>query len=235
MNIINDIIDKLNSSLIVEGRWKLLVMGLGNTLKIAFFALIIGVALGTLAAVIKVAAAMNKKNKVLKVLDFFCNIYINVIRGTPMVVQLMIMYYVILVSCTNAVLVAIISFGLNSGAYVAEIMRAGIQAVDKGQTEAGRSLGLNAVTTMKSIILPQAIKNILPALANEFITLLKETSVAGYVAINDLTKAGDRIRYSTYDPFTALLIVAGVYLVLVLGLTRVFGSIERRLRRSDSR
>lgn len=235
MNFINDIIDKLNSALIVEGRWKLLVMGLGNTLKIALFALIIGVVLGTLVAVIKVAASMNRKNNVLSVLDFFCNIYIGVIRGTPMVVQLMIMYYVILVSCTNAVFVATISFGLNSGAYVAEIMRAGIQAVDKGQTEAGRSLGLSAATTMKSIILPQAVKNILPALANEFITLLKETSVAGYVAINDLTKAGDRIRYSTYDPFTALLIVAGVYLILVLGLTRVFSIIERRLHRSDSR
>ena len=226
-DIFKDIIDKLNTALIVEGRWKMLLGGLGNTLVIAFFALIIGVILGIIVAVIKVAASMNKKSKILAVLDFLSNIYINLIRGTPVVVQLMIMYYVILVSTTNSVLVAIISFGLNSGAYVAEIMRAGIQAVDKGQTEAGRSLGLSSLVTMKEIVLPQAIKNILPALANEFITLLKETSIAGYVAISDLTKAGDRIRYSTYDPFTALLIVAGIYLVLVLGLARLFSMLEK--------
>lgn len=234
-DIFKDIIDKLNTALIVEGRWKMLLGGLGNTLVIAFFALIIGVILGIIVAVIKVAASMNKKSKILAVLDFLSNIYINLIRGTPVVVQLMIMYYVILVSTTNSVLVAIISFGLNSGAYVAEIMRAGIQAVDKGQTEAGRSLGLSSLVTMKEIVLPQAIKNILPALANEFITLLKETSIAGYVAISDLTKAGDRIRYSTYDPFTALLIVAGIYLVLVLGLARLFSMLEKRLRRSENR
>jgi ABC-type amino acid transport system permease subunit len=144
------------------------------------------------------------------------------------------MYFVIFVSVTNAVFIAIISFGLNSGAYVAEIMRAGIMAVDKGQTEAGRSLGLSVAQTMKSIILPQAIKNILPALGNEFITLLKETSVAGYVAIQDLTKAGDRIRFSTYDPFIPLIVVALIYLVIVLGLTWILGKFERRLAKSDN-
>lgn len=223
------------NTMIVDDRWKMLVGGLKNTLIIAFFALLIGVAIGTLVAIVKVMAVMNNKSKLLRFLNFICNIYINIIRGTPVVVQLLIMYFVIFVSVTNAVFIAIISFGLNSGAYVAEIMRAGILAVDKGQTEAGRSLGLSGAQTMKSIVLPQAIKNILPALCNEFITLLKETSIAGYVAIQDLTKAGDRIRFSTYDPFIPLIVVALIYLVIVLGLTWVIGKFERRLAKSDNR
>jgi His/Glu/Gln/Arg/opine family amino acid ABC transporter permease subunit len=222
-------------TMIKDNRWLMLVSGLKNTLIIAFFALIIGVVIGTLVAIIKVMQVMNPKSKLLRFFGFLCNIYINIIRGTPVVVQLLIMYFVIFVSVTNAVLIAIISFGLNSGAYVAEIMRAGIMAVDKGQTEAGRSLGLSVTQTMKSIILPQAIKNILPALGNEFITLLKETSIAGYVAIQDLTKAGDRIRFSTYDPFTPLIVVASIYLVIVLGLTWILGKFERRLAKSDNR
>lgn len=223
------------NTMIVDDRWKMLIGGLKNTLIIAFFALLIGVAIGTLVAIIKVMAVMNNKSKLLRFLNFICNIYINIIRGTPVVVQLLIMYFVIFVSVTNAVFIAIISFGLNSGAYVAEIMRAGILAVDKGQTEAGRSLGLSGAQTMKSIVLPQAIKNILPALCNEFITLLKETSIAGYVAIQDLTKAGDRIRFSTYDPFIPLIVVALIYLIIVLGLTWVIGKFERRLAKSDNR
>lgn len=223
------------NTMIVDDRWMMLVGGLKNTLIIAFFALLIGVIIGTLVAIIKVMAVMNNKSKLLRFLNFICNIYINLIRGTPVVVQLLIMYFVIFVTVTNAVFIAIISFGLNSGAYVAEIMRAGILAVDKGQTEAGRSLGLSGAQTMKSIVLPQAIKNILPALGNEFITLLKETSIAGYVAIQDLTKAGDRIRFSTYDPFIPLIVVAFIYLVIVLGLTWVIGKFERRLAKSDNR
>ncbi|MHB1151288.1 MAG: amino acid ABC transporter permease [Eubacteriales bacterium] len=223
------------NTMIVDDRWKMLVGGLKNTLIIAFFALLIGVAIGTLVAIIKVMAVMNNKSKLLRFLNFICNIYINIIRGTPVVVQLLIMYFIIFVSVTNAVFIAIISFGLNSGAYVAEIMRAGILAVDKGQTEAGRSLGLSGAQTMKSIVLPQAIKNILPALCNEFITLLKETSIAGYVAIQDLTKAGDRIRFSTYDSFIPLIVVALIYLIIVLGLTWVIGKFERRLAKSDNR
>jgi len=227
--------DQFYNTIIKDSRYMLLADGLKNTAIIAFFALIIGVAIGTVVAIIKVLSAMKPSSKLLKFLSFICDIYINIIRGTPVVVQLLIMYFVIFVSVTNAVLIAILTFGFNSGAYVAEIMRAGIMAVDKGQTEAGRSLGLSGAVTMKEIVLPQAIKNILPALANEFITLLKETSIAGYVAIQDLTKAGDRIRFSTYDPFLPLIIVALIYLVIVLGLTWLFGKFEKVLRKSDSR
>ena len=227
--------DRFYNTMIVDNRWHMLLEGLGNTLVIALFSLVIGVAVGIVVAIIKVAATLNRKSKLLKAFDFICNIYITIIRGTPVVVQLLIMYFVIFVSVTNAVLIAIISFGLNSGAYVAEIMRAGILAVDRGQTEAGRSLGLSGMQTMRTIILPQAIKNILPALGNEFITLLKETSIAGYIAIQDLTKAGDRIRFSTYDPFMPLIIVALIYLVMVIGLTKLLSAAERRLRKSDSR
>jgi His/Glu/Gln/Arg/opine family amino acid ABC transporter permease subunit len=234
-NFFTSLGNQFYDTMIKDNRWLMLVDGLEKTLIISFFALIIGVVLGTFVAIIKVMQYMNPKSKLLRFFGLICNIYINVIRGTPVVVQLLIMYFVVFVSVTNAVLVAIVSFGLNSGAYVAEIMRAGIMAVDKGQTEAGRSLGLSGAQTMKSIILPQAIKNILPALCNEFITLLKETSVAGYVAIQDLTKAGDRIRFSTYDPFIPLIVVALVYLAIVLGLTHIIGKFERRLAKSDNR
>lgn len=229
------LIDQFSSTFIAENRWLLLVDGLGTTLLISFFALIIGVVLGTLVAIIKVSAALKPHSVILKILEPICSIYINLIRGTPMVVQLLIMYFVVFVSVTNAIVIAIFAFGINSGAYVAEIMRAGIMAVDKGQTEAGRSLGLGEFETMKSIVMPQAIKNILPALCNEFITLLKETSIAGYIAIEDLTKAGDMIRFSTYDAFMPLIAVAAVYLILVLGLAWIVGKFERRLARSDNR
>ncbi len=226
---------QLYTSLIADRRWLMLLNGLKTTLIIAFFAVIIGVAIGTIVAIVKVSSAMNPRSKFWKVLNFLSNIYINVIRGTPMVVQLLIAYFIIFISVTNAVVIAIFAFGLNSGAYVAEIMRAGIMAVDRGQTEAGRSLGLSGAQTMKSIVLPQAVKNILPALGNEFITLLKETSIAGYVAIQDLTKAGDRIRFSTYDAFVPLLIVAAIYLVMVLGLSALVGRLERHLSKGDRR
>jgi len=235
VNIFESLGRQFYNTIIADNRWMLLVDGLKTTLIIAFFACLIGVALGTLVAIVKVCHAMNTKSKLWKALDFICNIYINLIRGTPVVVQLMIMYFVIFISVTNGTIVAIISFGINSGAYVAEIMRAGIMAVDKGQTEAGRSLGLSGAQTMQKIVLPQAVKNILPALANEFITLLKETSIAGYIAIQDLTKAGDRIRYATYDAFMPLIVVAAIYLVLVLGLTALVGKLEKKLAKSDGR
>ena len=166
-------------------------------------------------------------------LNFICKIYLTVIRGTPVVVQLMIMYFIVLVSSNNKVLVAVLAFGFNSAAYVAEIFRSGIMSIDEGQFEAGRSLGFNYVQTMRYIIIPQAFKNVLPALANEFIVLLKETSVAGYVGLVDLTKSGDIIRSRTFQAFMPLIGVAVIYLVMVMFFTWLVGILERRLRDSE--
>jgi ABC-type amino acid transport system permease subunit len=224
---------------IESDRWKYLLDGLGVTLKITFFSLVIGVIIGIVIAIIRSTYDKNGKEMkgfgkiILTVLDMICRVYLTVIRGTPVVVQLMIMYYVILVSSTNQVMVATIAFGMNSGAYVAEIFRSGIMAIDNGQFEAGRSLGFNFVQTMRYIIIPQAFKNVLPALANEFIVLLKETSVAGYVALQDLTKGGDIIRSRTYDAFMPLIGVAIIYLVMVMFFTYLVGILERRLRNSE--
>jgi len=168
------------------------------------------------------------------VLNWIGGVYLTIIRGTPTVVQLLIMYFIIIPSGAP-ILVAILAFGINSGAYVAEVFRGGIQSVDIGQTEAGRSLGLSSAQTMRKIVLPQAIKNCLPAIFNEFITLLKETSISGYVGINDLTRGGDIIRSITYDPYIPLLMIAAIYLVMVVGLTYVQKAIERRLAKSDRR
>ena len=191
----------------------------------------IGVIIGTIVAIMKVAASQNKK---LKPLDVICNIYLTVIRGTPVVVQLLIFYFLILKS-SDGLVVGIVTFGINSGAYVAELMRSGIAAVDPGQMEAGRSLGLSRLQAAWHIVLPQAMKNILPAIGNEMVALLKETAVAGYVAVQDLTRAGNLIRNNTYDAFNPLLLVAVVYLLLVIGMTQLLGLLERRLRRSDQR
>ena len=169
----------------------------------------------------------------LKILNVIAKIYLTVIRGTPVVVQLMIMYYIILASSNNKLLVGMIAFGVNSGAYVAEIVRSGIMSIDPGQFEAGRSLGFNYVQTMRYVIIPQALKNVLPALANEFIVLLKETSVAGYIAMQDLTKGGDIIRGVTYSPFMPLIGVALIYLVMVMFFTFLVNKLERRLRNSE--
>lgn len=227
----NGFIDKFVSNFITGQRWKYIWNGLGSTLQITFFALILGVTLGFLLAMIR--ATYDKTGK-LKVLNFFSHIYITVIRGTPVVVQLLIIMYVIFASVNiNEVLVAIIAFGLNSSAYVAEIFRSGIMSIDKGQFEAGRSLGFNYVQTMVYIIMPQAFKNILPALGNEFIVLLKETSVAGYIAIQDLTKGGDIIRSQTYEPFMPLIGIALIYLTLVLIFSKLVNLLERRLRNSE--
>ena len=169
----------------------------------------------------------------LRLANGFCKLYLTVIRGTPVVVQLMIIYYIIFAASNNGVGIAMLAFGINSGAYVAEIIRGGIMSIDAGQFEAGRSLGLNYTQTMRHIIIPQAFKNVLPALANEFIVLLKETSVAGYVSVLDLTKGGDIIRGRTYSAFMPLIAVALIYLVLVIFFTWLVGRLERRLRSSD--
>jgi len=209
---------------------------------ITVFALIIGVIIGIIIATVrstydKNGEAMKKKGGagyvVLKIANAICNLYLTVIRGTPVVVQLMIMYFVILVNEQNGVIVAIIAFGINSGAYVAEIFRSGIMSIDPGQFEAGRSLGFNYIQTMMHIVIPQAVKVILPTLWNEFIVLVKETSVAGYVGVVDLTKAGDRIRGRTFEAFMPLLAVAIVYLCIVIILTQILKVIERRLRKSE--
>ena len=187
-----------------------------------------------MSAIVKTAYQNNKRNPGLAILNFIVSIYLTVIRGTPTVVQLMIMYFIIWQSGTSLE-VAIAAFGINSGAYLAEVLRSGIQSVDRGQMEAGRSLGLSYPQTMWKIILPQAFKNVAPAIFNEFITLLKETSVAGYVGIQELTKGGDIIRSITYDAVPPLLIVALIYLVIVIGLTQILRVIERRLAQSDLR
>ena len=217
---------------IVKNRYKYIISGLGNTLLITLFAVMIGIVLGTLVALIRVTHNNDKKK--LRFLNAICSIYLTVIRGTPVVVQLLITYYVIYQSADKMV-AAVIAFGINSGAYVAEVIRSGIQSVDKGQIEAGRSLGLNQKTTMIKIVFPQALKNVAPAIFNEFISLLKETSVAGYIGVQDLTKAGDVIRSITYDAYTPLLTVAAVYLLIVMILTRFLTVLERRLSASDIR
>lgn len=224
---------------IQDNRWKYLWEGLGATLQVTFFALLLGVMIGIVVAIIRSTHDKNIKDMrgaskgILKLLDMIARVYLTVIRGTPVVVQLMIMYYVVMVSSTNKVLVATLAFGMNSGAYVAEIFRSGIMSIDNGQFEAGRSLGFNFVQTMRYIIIPQAFKNVLPALANEFIVLLKETSVAGYVALQDLTKGGDIIRSRTYDAFMPLIGVAIIYLAMVMFFTYLVGILERRLRNSE--
>lgn len=223
-----------------DNRWKYLLDGLGITLEITFFALLLGLTIGTVIAIIRSTHDNTIDTMhpgvgrvVLKILNVISKIYLTVIRGTPVVVQLLIMYYIIFATSNNKIIVAVLAFGINSGAYVAEIVRSGIMSIDKGQMEAGRSLGFNYVQTMVSIIIPQAIKNVLPALANEFITLLKETSVSGYIALQDLTKGAYIIIGRTYSAFMPLIAVALVYLILVMFFTWLVGKLERRLRSSD--
>ena len=223
-------LDTLYHTFIVAERYKTLIEGFGKTILITVGALLIGIVIGTIVAIIKVFADRNKK---LKIFDMLCNLYLTVIRGTPVVVQLLISFFIIFVNSKDGTWVAIITFGVNSGAYVAEVIRSGIMAIDSGQTEAGRSLGFSKVQTMWLIILPQAFKNILPAIGNEMIALLKETSVAGYVAVVELTKAGNQIKNTTYDQINPILLVAVVYLVMVVGLTKLLGVFERRLRKNE--
>lgn len=222
---------QLYDNIILNDRWKLYLEGLGDTLLITLGAALIGIVLGSLVAICKVYAAENKK---LKPLDILCDIYLAVIRGTPMMVQLMIFAFIVFASASMdaMIYVAIIAFGINSGAYVAEIVRAGIMAVGKGQSEAGRSLGLTKNMTMRLIVLPQAVKNILPALANEAIVLLKETAIVGYIAIGDITYMASLIRTRTYSP-VPLLVIALVYLLIVMLMTYGMRKLERRLARSE--
>ena len=216
---------------IKDDRWMYIVDGLKVTLLVTFFAVLIGIVIGFLVATVR--STYDKTGK-LKILNILCQIYLTVIRGTPVVVQLLIIYFVIFGNVNiDKIPVAIMAFGFNSGAYVAEIFRSGIMSIDGGQFEAGRSLGFNYVQTMRYIIMPQAFKNVLPALGNEFIVLLKETSVAGYIALQDLTKAGDIIRSRTYDAFMPLIAVALIYLAMVLIFTKLVNMLERRLRNSD--
>ena len=218
-------------NLIKDDRWQYLTGGLKNTLIITLFATLIGIALGLLIAIVR---ATHDKTGKMKFLNGVCQVYLTVIRGTPVVIQLMIFYYCIFVSRVFAgVFVGVIAFGLNSAAYVAEIFRSGIMSIDEGQMEAGRSLGFNYAQTMFYIIMPQAFKNVLPALGNEFIVLLKETSVAGYIALQDLTKGGDIIRSRTYDALMPLMAVAIIYLVMVMIFSKLVSMLERRLRNSD--
>lgn len=216
---------------IQDDRWRYIVDGLGNTLKITLFSVVIGIALGFLVAVIR---STYEKTGGLRFLNLLCRIYLTVIRGTPVLIQLLIIYFVVFGSVKiDKVLVAVMAFGINSGAYVAEIFRSGIMSIDNGQFEAGRSLGFNYRQTMIYIIMPQAFKNVLPALCNEFIVLLKETSVAGYIAIQDLTKGADIIRSRTYSAFMPLIAAAVIYLVMVMIFTYFVQKLERRLRSSD--
>ena len=223
-----------------ENRWKFITTGLSNTIVITFLALIIGVVLGVIIAIVrssydKTYNEMRRgfKKVLLWLSNGICSLYLTVIRGTPVVVQLMVMYYIIFASSRNSLMVAVLSFGINSGAYVAEIVRSGIMSIDQGQFEAGRSLGFDYKATMWHIIIPQAFKNVLPALANEFIVLLKETSVAGYVTIRDLTMGGNIIRAATYSPFMPLVAVALIYLIMVIVFTKLVNILERRLRNNE--
>ena len=231
MQILKDFQTRFYESFIDDNLWMYLTDGLKTTLIITTFAVLIGIVLGFLIAVVR---STNEKTGKLKILNFFCKGYLTVIRGTPVVTQLLIIYYVIFSeSNIEKVPVAIMAFGLNSAAYVAEIFRSGIMSIDNGQFEAGRSLGFNYVQTMLYIVMPQAFKNVLPALGNEFIVLLKETSVSGYIGLRDLTKGGDVIRSRTYDSLMAYITVALIYLVMVEIFTKLVNILERKLRSSD--
>ena len=220
---------KLASTFLEDDRYMMLVDGLRNTVIITLGALCIGIVIGALVAIIKYCGEGSPAMKPLCVL---CDIYTTVVRGIPVVVLLLIFYFVIMQSA-NGITVGIVTFGINSGAYMAELMRSGIGAVDAGQMEAGRSLGMSRIQTTVHVILPQAMKNILPAIGNEMIALLKETAVAGYVAVQDLTRAGNLIRNNTFDAFNPLMVVALTYLIIVVALTRLLAVLEKRLHKGD--
>ncbi|MBQ0012231.1 MAG: amino acid ABC transporter permease [Clostridiales bacterium] len=232
--------DRFYTNFITDDRYLYLLRGLWMTLKITFLAVLLGILLGVIAAIVRSTHDKTVEDMrpgfgrfLLKFMNALVKLYLTVIRGTPVVVQLMITYYIIFATSTNQMMVAVLAFGVNSGAYVAEIFRSGIMSIDNGQLEAGRSLGLNYIQTMIYIIIPQALKNVLPALANEFIVLIKETSVSGYVGIQDLTRGGDIIRSRTFDAFPPLLAVAGIYLVIVIFFSKLVSILERRLRNSE--
>ncbi len=231
-SVLQNVWEKIEAAFITADRWKLYVRGLGITLQVAVYAGIIGIIIGTIVAFMKLSTRKNGKPTIL---SHIANIYIDIIRGTPSMLQLLIMWFVVLANCKNGIFVASLTFGINSGAYVAEIVRAGILAVDKGQMEAGRSLGLTNLQTMRYIIIPQAFKNVLPPLGNEFIVLLKETAIVGYVGMSDLTRVANQMTSTLYDAFTPLIGAAVVYFVMIKILTILLEKLERRLRKSDNR
>lgn len=227
MNIFYKIGDSFYNSVIYDNRYEYILEGLFHTVLIAFFAVIMGIVIGLLIALVR---HYHDNTGKLKLLNGICKVYVNIIRGTPVLLQLMIIYYVIFKSVNiSIIIVGILAFGINSGAYVSEIIRSGLISIDKGQMEAGYTLGLNYSKIMRYIVLPQAIKNVLPALGNEFITLLKETSAGAYIGILELTKASDIIASGTYDYFFPLIIIASIYLVMTLGLSKLVNLLERRL------
>ena len=225
-------LNKLQETFIEGDRWMWLVDGLINTLIITFGALLIGVIIGSIIAIVKYFCEGNKK---LRILNWICDLYTTVIRGIPVTVLLCIFFFVIFASARNGIPVAIVAFGINSGAYMAELIRSGINAVDRGQMEAARSLGMSKSQAMMKIILPQAVKNILPAIGNECIALLKETSVAGYIAVSDVTRAAVNIRNTTFDAVNSYFALALIYLVVVIIMTKLLGILERRLQKSNGR
>lgn len=242
MDWLQEFIDKLIFVFVEKQRYLYIVKGLQTTIIVTLFALLLGLLIGIIVAVIRTAHDQMAESRrdgitgaLLNILNAVCRLYLTVIRGTPTMVQLLLMFFVFLASSNNKVMVAILTFGINSGAYVAEIFRSGIMSIDKGQMEAGRSLGLSYPVTMQKIILPQAIKNVLPALVNEMITLLKETSICGYIGLNELTRGGDIIRGNTFQALLPLLAVAAIYLIIVMFFTWVMSKLERRLRESDNR
>lgn len=231
-NLIISIGESIYQTIIYDNRYKFILEGLFNTMIIALFAVIIGIIIGILVALIRNNYDRNNK---MKILNSIVKGYVDIIRGTPVVLQLMIIYYVIFKSVdVSVVLVGILTFGINSGAYVSEIIRAGIQSIPIGQTEAGYALGLKYNQVMKYIVLPQALKNVLPALGNEFITLVKETSIGAYIGIIELTKASDIIASRTYDYFFPLILVAIIYLIITLSLSKGVQKLERKLNRVRS-
>ncbi len=234
-----NISDQFVTAFVTDNRWKYILRGLGNTLLLTALALCVGIVLGVVVSIVR--STWDKRREEMRpglgkgLFAFFnavCKVYLTVIRGTPVVVQILIIFFVIMASSSNKILAGVIAFGINSGAYVAEIIRGGIMAVDEGQTEAGRSLGFNYVQTMWYIVIPQAFKTVLPALANEFIVLLKETAVAGYVGLTDLTRGANIIRGITYQSFMPLIAAALIYLAMVMFFSWLVGKLERRLRTS---
>ena len=237
---IADIKEQFDTCFFSKNYWKLYLTGLENTLIITFFALLLGVAIGALIAIVRTTYTrqydemrMGFGKIILAILNFICKVYLTVIRGTPVVVQILIIYFIVFQSSNAQIPIAALAFGINSGAYVAEIFRSGIMSIDIGQNEAGRSLGFNYAQTMIYIIVPQAFKTVIPTLGNEFIVLLKETAVCGYIGLMDLTRAGDSVRAATYNPYFPLIFIAVIYLVMVMFFTWLLGKLERRLRNAE--
>ena len=225
-----DVAYKFQIAFVEGGRYKLYVNGLGVTLQVSLFAAVLGVVIGTVVALMRLSTRKNGKRSVF---SYIAQAYIDVIRGTPSVLQLLIMWFIVMSNSKNGVLIAVLTFGINSGAYVSEIMRAGIQAVDHGQMEAGRSLGLSKGQTMRYIILPQAVKNVLPPIGNEFIVLLKETAIVGYVSLSDLTRTASQVSSRTFEAFMPLIGAAVIYFVIIKILSVLINMLERRLRKGD--